>query len=125
MSERRLDSRFLCADLVRVNWMTGHDVDGRRETRTVEAVLEDVCETGACVQVEEMIPVGTPVVISVVDRRGETQFCGNVQYCLYRDFGYFAGIRLLEETKWSSGIFLPQHLTDLGAFVEAPEDGGT
>jgi hypothetical protein len=84
----------------------------------VEAVLEDICETGACVQVEEMIPVGTPVVISVIDKSGETQFCGNVQYCLYRDYGYFAGIRLLEETKWSSGIFIPQHLTDLGSLVE-------
>jgi hypothetical protein len=41
-----------------------------------------------------------------------------VQYCLYRDYGYFAGIRLLEETKWSSGIFIPQHLTDLGSLVE-------
>jgi hypothetical protein len=106
-----------------VNWLTGHGLNGERETRTVEAVLEDICETGTCVQVEEMIPVGTPVVISVIDESGETQFCGNVQYCLYRDYGYFAGIRLLDETKWSSGIFIPQHLTDLGSLVERETDG--
>lgn len=118
MNERRLDSRFLCADLVRVNWLTGHGLDGRRESRTVDAVLEDICETGACIQVDEMIPVGSPVVITATISSGETQFCGNILYCLYRDFGYFAGIRLLDETKWSSQKFVPLHLTDLGAFVE-------
>lgn len=61
-----------------------------------------------------MIPVGTPVVIS----SGNTQFRGTVLYCLYRDFGYFAGIQLLDETQWSSSIFVPRHLTDLGAFVD-------
>ena len=114
MNERRLDGRFLCADLVRVDWLTGHGLDGRSESRTVEAVLEDICETGICIQLEEMIPIGAPVVIS----SGETRLCGNVLYCLYRDFGYFAGIELLNETKWSSRIFVPQHLTDLAAFVD-------
>jgi hypothetical protein len=118
MNERRLESRFLCADLVRVNWLTGHGLDEGRESRTVEAVLEDICETGLCIQVDEMIPVGSPVVITVTLASGETQFCGNILYCLYRDFGYFAGIRLLDETKWSSGKFVPQHLTDLRAFVD-------
>jgi hypothetical protein len=114
MNERRLDGRFLCADLVRVDWLTGYGMKGRRVSRTAQALLEDICETGACVQVEEMIPVGTPVVIS----SGKIQFCGNVLYCEYRDFGYFAGIQLLDETQWSSSIFVPQHLTDLGAFVD-------
>jgi hypothetical protein len=117
MNERRLDGRFLCADLVRVDWLTGHGLNGKGESRTTEAVLEDICETGACVQVDEMIPVGTPVVITVAISSGNTQFRGNVLYCLYRDFGYFAGIELLDETRWSSSIFVPQHLTDLGAFV--------
>ena len=114
MNERRLDGRFLCADLVRVDWLTGHGLDGRSESRTVEAVLEDICETGICIQLEEMIPIGAPVVIS----SGETQLCGNVLYCVYRDFGYFVGIQLRDETRWSSGVFVPQHLTDLGAFVD-------
>ena len=114
MNERRLDGRFLCADLVQVDWLTGYGLDGPKISRTAQAVLEDICETGACLQVEEMIPEGTPVTIS----SGETHFSGNVLYCLYRDFGYFAGIELLNETKWSSRIFVPQHLTDLAAFVD-------
>ena len=97
-----------------MDWLTGHSLNGKRESRTVEALLEDICETGACVQVEEMIPVGAPVIIS----SGETRLCGNVLYCLYRDFGYFVGIQLLDETHWSTGKFVPQHLTDLGAFVD-------
>jgi hypothetical protein len=36
-----------------------------------------------------------------------------VSYCVYRDYGYFVGIRFSTETRWSSGVFEPQHLTNL------------
>jgi hypothetical protein len=104
MNERRLESRFLCADLVKVEWMAG-----RNDLRTVEAVLEDISPVGACVQVEQGIPLGAAVSISV----SEAFFTGFVSYCVYRDYGYFVGVRLSEGTRWSEGIFHPQHLTNL------------
>jgi hypothetical protein len=115
MNERRFDSRFLCADLVQVDWRAGYGLDGREEFRTVEAVLEDISPLGACVQVEEAIPAGAAVTISAEGKR----FLGEVSYCVYRDYGFFAGIRFSEDNRWSSGVFAPQHLTDLQALAGA------
>jgi hypothetical protein len=113
MMERRIESRFLCADLVKVEWLTG---EGNKILRTAEAVLEDISGLGACVQVEELIPPGTQVLVCV---RGEdvARFSGVVSYCVFRDYGYFAGIRFSDETQWSSTEFEPQHLTSLEAMV--------
>ena len=107
MNERRYESRFLCADLVRVDWMADES------SRTAEAVLEDISALGACIQVEERIPLGTSVLISVSSAR----FSGAVSYCVYRDYGYFVGVRFSSETRWSTGIFEPQHLTSLEALL--------
>src|SRR5437764_384290 len=111
MSERRVESRYLCADLVRVDWLAGED-----DFRTVEAVLEDISALGACVQVEDRIPIGSTISISV----DEARFFGHVSYCVYRDYGYFVGIRLSDETKWSARVFEPQHLTNLETLTEHP-----
>jgi hypothetical protein len=106
MNERRFESRFLCADLVQVDWCS----------RTVEAVLEDISALGACVQMEDHIPPGAAISISVT--AGETmRFSGYVSYCVYRDYGYFIGIQFSNETRWSSGVFEPKHLTSLDALV--------
>jgi hypothetical protein len=110
MIERRFENRFLCADLVKVEWLT--DENPGANFRTVEAVLEDISALGACVQVEELIPIGAAISISVIS--GETaRFSGWVSYCVYRDYGYFVGVRFSNETQWSSGVFEPQHLTNL------------
>lgn len=158
MMERRLEGRFLCADLVRVDWSARGDRarregsgsgeagsgeagsegagSGDEEFRTVEAVLEDISTQGACVQVEERIPLGAAIsisasisrqsdpVVSAPDGAGEgARFCGHVSYCAYRDYGYFVGIRFSDETKWSSGVFEPQHLTDLATLQERDGSG--
>src|SRR5580700_6867620 len=105
MMERRLESRFLCADLVRVDWSAGgvescEGKQGRSEScegefRTAEAVLEDISALGACVQVEERIPLGTAILLSAYsglvssapNDTGETaRFSGHVSYCAYRDY---------------------------------------
>jgi hypothetical protein len=109
MNERRLESRFLCADLVRVDWMSS-----KGEFRTVEAVLEDISPLGGCVQVEERIPLGATVSISA----NAVHLSGMVSYCVYRDYGYFVGIRFSDETKWSQGVFKPRHLTNLEELIE-------
>jgi len=107
----------MCADLVRVDW-----VSGEGGFRTMEAVLEDISPVGACVQVEECIPIGAA--ISIAATSGEAaRFSGHVSYCVYRDYGYFVGIQLSDETRWSSVAFEPQHLTSLAAL--SLEGGGS
>jgi hypothetical protein len=128
MTERRFESRFLCADLVTVEWVAE---DARSaDSRTAEAVLEDISALGACVQVDERIPFGAAISIAVsaapVDagpvRAKPARFSGHVSYCVYRDYGYFVGVRFLDETRWSSGVFEPQHLTNLEALMLTGEN---
>jgi hypothetical protein len=102
--DRRLENRFLCADLVRVEWGFGD-----AGARAVEAVLEDISPLGACVQVEEPIPLGAAVSISAHD----SIFNGFVSYCVFRDYGYFVGVKLSDQHRWSRGEFEPEHLTNL------------
>ena len=122
MSERRLDDRFLCAELVTVDWVAAEAEPAGKASdapRSVEAVLEDISALGACVQVEDRIPLGAAISISAHpgggDSGGGARFSGYVSYCEYRDFGYFVGIRLSDETPWSTGAFEPEHLTNLAA----------
>ena len=83
------------------------------EFQTVEAVLEDISPLGSCVQVEERIPLDATISISV----NAVHLSGIVSYCVYRDYGYFVGIRFSDETRWSPGIFKPRHLTNLKELV--------
>ena len=104
MSERRIEGRYLCADLVKVDWLFGED-----EFRTDEAVLEDISAVGSCVQVENPIPLGASIMLSIHEER----FIGHVCYCVFRDYGYFIGIRFSADTVWNEDKVLPQHLTNL------------
>jgi len=106
----RMGNRFLCADLVRVALHSGHEQTAEAGDFR-EAVLEDICEVGACLQLDEALPAGAAVTVS----KGRARLKGVVAYCVWRDSGYFAGIRLSEETRWSSGVFVPEHLTNLRA----------
>lgn len=101
MMERRLDSRYLCADMVRVDWLKGED-----EFCTVEALLEDISALGGCVQVEDAIPLGSTLMLSI----GEASFTGSVCYCVYREYGYFVGVRFSEDNQWNSETVVPNHL---------------
>ena len=103
-NERRREGRFLCAELIRLEWRGGGNA-----LRSVEAVLEDISPLGTCVQVEEEIFPGVAITLSM----GNRKYSGDVTYCVYRDYGYFVGIRLAKDSEWSSGSFAPQHLTDL------------
>jgi hypothetical protein len=119
MIERRNESRFLCADLVKVEWLADNFSGGDSSKKGLcglEAVLEDISSLGACVQVDEPIPPRVPILISVVGEEC-ARLAGQVSYCVYRDYGYFVGIRFSEETKWSCGVFEPQHLTSLEELV--------
>jgi hypothetical protein len=105
MKERRLRARFLCADLVRIDWVAGNDGAYRR----VQGVLEDISTLGACVQVEEEIPPGSQISLST----GDTFLSGSVSYCVYQGYGYFVGINFADDNRWTESNFEPQHLTNL------------
>jgi len=94
---------MLCADMVDVQW---RDKTGR--IRKAVANLEDISLSGACLQIEQPIPLQTELAISYP--KGELQ--GKVRYCVYREIGYFLGIEFEPGCKWSARHFRPQHLLD-------------
>ena len=44
---------------------------------------------------------------------GTAVFSGQVSYCVFRDYGYFVGMRFSDDSEWSAETVLPQHLTNL------------
>jgi hypothetical protein len=94
---------MLCADLVDVQWK---DPSGR--TRRGVANLEDISLSGACLQVDRPVALGTNFRISYPN--GE--LTGVVKYCVFREIGYFLGIEFEPGSRWSQRHFRPQHLLD-------------
>jgi hypothetical protein len=103
MSERRSEPRMLCADLVDVRWK-----EKSGKTRRAVANLEDISHSGACIQVDEQIPLGVTVQVSYP----KGSFSGEVRYCLFREIGYYVGLMFETGSKWSEKSFKPMHLFD-------------
>ena len=103
MLDRRVEPRLLCADMVGLSWK---DKSGRAKRSIVN--LEDISLSGACVQVDAPIPLGTPVRIA----HGKGELAGYVKYCVFREIGYFLGIEFDPGSRWSLKHFKPQHLLD-------------
>ena len=101
--DRRVEPRMLCADLVDIRWK---DQAGR--TRHIVANLEDISLSGACLQVERPVPLGTIMLISYPN--GELK--GKVKYCVFREIGYFLGIEFENGQRWSQRHYRPQHMLD-------------
>ena len=101
--DRRIEPRLLCADLVDVQWK---DQTGR--IRRSVANLEDISLSGACLQVDRPVPLGTPYRIHYP----EGVLSGKVKYCVFREIGYFLGIEFEPGNRWSRTDFRPQHLLD-------------
>ncbi|HEX4749569.1 MAG TPA: hypothetical protein VH302_08520 [Bryobacteraceae bacterium] len=109
MQEKRSDTRLLCAELVQLVWQN----EAGQQRRSI-ANLEDISLCGACIQVEREIRAGTPVAINY----GDGELLGTVRYCLSKEFGYFLGIELNENSRWSSQHYKPEHLLDPRELVE-------
>ena len=103
MRERRNEPRLLCADLVEIEW---RDKSGR--VRRTVANLEDISNSGACLQLEASIPLHTEVRISYPTG----DLIGEIRYCVYREIGYFLGIQFQDGVRWSQRHYRPQHLFD-------------
>ena len=108
MQERRSEVRMLCADVVEACWTDEHG-----QTQRANALLEDISASGACLQFETAIPLG------VILRWGcpNREFFGEVRYCVYREIGYFVGVQLEPQSKWSKRAYKPLHLLDLQEMV--------
>jgi hypothetical protein len=109
MKERRNESRYLCADLVRIEWQASGE-----DFRSEGALLEDISAFGGCVQVDHPIPLGATMLLWIRD----TVFAGHVCFCVFRDYGYFVGMQFSKDTKWNSETVVPNHLTNLEELVE-------
>src|SRR5690349_7956129 len=109
MSEKRTETRLLCADLVEVEW---RDRLGRCKTEVMN--LEDISLSGACLQSENQVIKGTQLRI----RYGNGALPGVIRYCIYREIGYFLGVEFTEGCKWPSNQFRPKHLLDPRKLVE-------
>lgn len=74
--------------------------------------------SGACLQVDLAIPLQTNLRITYPS--GELM--GRVQYCVYREIGYFLGVEFEPGSKWLQRNFRPLHLLDPRRLVS---QGGT
>ncbi len=81
---------------------------GEDECQTMDAVLEDICSQGGCVQLEEPIPLGSTITLTI----GKNRFAGYVCYCVFREYGYFVGMRFSDENMWDQETVSPGHLFD-------------
>jgi hypothetical protein len=101
MRERRLEIRLLCSDLIRVR------LEGAAG-REIDANLEDISPSGACVLLEQ--PVAAGAAISLLCRK--RKFRGVVKYCVHHEIGYLAGVQFDAGHKWSRELYEPKHLVD-------------
>ncbi|MCS7315627.1 MAG: PilZ domain-containing protein [Bryobacterales bacterium] len=103
MQERRAEPRMLCADLIQVRWT---DESGRQHEAV--ANLEDISLSGACLQLDTPIPEDTLLRLS----HPKLDLVGRVRYCIYRDTGFFLGVKFEPGYAWSERRFRPKHMLD-------------
>src|SRR5688572_1647794 len=115
MSERRTETRMLCADMIEVSWK---EHTGKK--RQAMGLLEDISLSGACLQMESPIPVG----VETSWKHPSQQFTGVVRYCTYQEIGYFVGVKFAPGIKWSEDVFKPGHLLDVEELVKKPATAG-
>jgi hypothetical protein len=101
MIERRTETRLLCSDLIKIR------LEGALP-RELTANLEDISASGACLQLEEPLPVDA--LVCLLCRR--CRFWAKVKYCVHHEIGYFVGVRFEGGQKWSRELYEPKHLLD-------------
>ena len=114
MMERRVEPRMLCADLVDIRW---RDQAGR--LRRGVANLEDISISGACLQMDRPVALGT--VFQIGYPKGE--LTGKVKYCVFREIGYFLGVEFDPGSRWTEREYKPLHMLDPRRLVNRAEGG--
>ncbi len=100
---------MMCADMIEVFWF---DPFGKR--RSTMGLLEDISRSGACLQLEKPVPLGTELHWDCPKK----PFKALVKYCVFREIGYFVGVQFEADSKWTKRVFRPQHLLDLERLIE-------
>jgi hypothetical protein len=111
-AERRTEPRLWCSELVEVFWTE------RGRHKRAPAVLEDISHKGACLQIDVHVTSGTKVRIEHPSQTLE----GEIRYCIYRETGYFVGVKFDDGFLWNEKLFQPQHLLDPNIFKKVDED---
>jgi len=101
--ERRTEARMLCSHLVEVRW---EDATGKPQRAT--AILEDISQWGAGLQLEARVPTGAAVRI----RHAKGTLCGTARYGVFRETGYFVGVQFEPDSLWNRAEFEPEHFLD-------------
>ena len=99
--ERRLETRDLCADLIKMAWTPEFELP-----KADWAILGDISPSGACLEIEEPVPVDAVVELQF----GKDRFQAVVQYCKYDKVNYLLGVEFKEGYRWSSKRWEPKHL---------------
>ena len=103
MKDRRFDTRLLCSELVSVSWVA----NGGRVRRDTGS-LDDISESGACLQLEQAVPEEARITLKL----GKHEVTGSVRYCVLKDLGYFVGVEFDPDCHWDPEDFEPEHLLD-------------
>jgi hypothetical protein len=109
VEERRSEIRMMCADMVQVRWKTPAG-----KAMRAAALLEDISSSGACLQMESPVPLGSQIHWEAAGQ----EFEGSVRYSIYREIGYFVGVQFASGKRWSRKAYRPQHLLDLERLKE-------
>jgi hypothetical protein len=112
MTDTRVYSRSLCADLVKLEWN-----DEAGSPQSAPAILEDISPRGACLQLEHPVPVNLAATLRHGDKW--SMEC-HITYCVFREIGYFLGIEFKPGSRWSKRSYQPQHLLELDHMMLKP-----
>jgi hypothetical protein len=98
----------MCADMVEVEWK-----DALGHPRKITGLLEDISPHGACLQLDDPLPLDTDLDIEY--HKGRLK--GSVSYCYFSEIGYWVGVRFGSNTTWSLKRYRPKHMLDLKKLV--------
>ena len=104
MEQRRLEDRGLCADLIKMAWIPDMELP-----RIDWAILGDISPSGACLEIDEPVPVNAVVELEF----GADRCQAVVQYCKYDKVNYLLGVEFSEGYRWSIARWEPKHLIQL------------
>jgi hypothetical protein len=102
---------MMCADMVGIQW-----TNDTGEICTCTGLLEDISASGACLQLDNPMALGTTLEIEY--RKGCLE--GSVCYCFFREIGYWIGVQFAPKVKWSERQFRPKHLLNLKNLLNTP-----
>jgi hypothetical protein len=106
--------RHTCSELVSVEL---HTAEGSSEQ--LVAILEDISETGARLQLDRPIPAESRIRILCSNCEAHCEFLGQVVESRFQDeLGYFAEVVFHPGTEWTPKKYKPQHMLDLSTLED-------